>query len=513
MAAALVAAASAAARPDGDLRASGTLRVALAQDIDSLDPALAFTVSSWGIENATCAPLLRLASSRRGGIRLVPEAAVARPRVTDGGHTYTFTVRRGLRFSDGSAIAAANFAAAVARFRDPAMRSYALGLYADVVSIRATGRRLVVRLTRPNGDLPTRFALPWTCPVPRGFPVDPAGIDLLVGSGPYRVARRVRGERVVLEPNRFYAGPRRAGIARAELSVVGIGDAAVRAVEQGRADFTGNVPPELRQELVGRFGLGRQRLFRVPNAITFYVAMNTSRPLFRGNPRLRRAVNFALDRAEIVRATGNPLGYRRTDQLLSEALPGWRDADLYPLKGPNLRVARRLARGNLRGGRAVLYTGATPFWMRQAEIIRYNLRQIGLGVDVKPFAQSVLQARAGTPGEPYDLAAGLWIADFPDPANMILPLLSPENARKSSGNLNLSYFDDPGYGRRMVFSARLTGEARFRAFTRLERELLRDAAPVAPLFSASSFVFISPRVGCFHVDRVYWLDLAGVCVR
>ena len=61
-------------------------------------------------------------------------------------------------------------------------------------------------------------------------------------------------------------------------------------VEQGHADFTGTVPRELRQELVGRYGLGRQRLFRVPEAITIYVAMNTSRPLFRGNPRLRRAL-------------------------------------------------------------------------------------------------------------------------------------------------------------------------------------------------------------------------------
>ena len=284
-------------------------------------------------------------------------------------------------------------------------------------------------------------------------------------------------------------------------------------VEQGRADFTANVPRELRQELVGRYGLGRQRLFRVPEAITIYVAMNTSRPLFLGNARLRRAVNFALDRAEIVRATGNPLGFRRTDQLLSEAMPGWRDADLYPLKGPNLRVARRLARGNLRGGRAVLYTGATAFWMRQAEIIRYNLRQIGLDVDVKPFAQPVLAARAGTPGEPYDLAAGLWIADFPDPANMILPLLSPENARRASGNLNLSYFDDPFFGPRMAAASRLTGDARFRAFARLEREVLRDAAPVAPLFSASSFVFLSPRVGCFRVDPMYWIDLPSVCIR
>ena len=513
VAAALVAAAPAVARPDGGPQASGTLRLALARDIDSLDPALAFTVESWGIENATCAPLLRLAPAPSGGIRLVPEAAEAPPRVADGGRTYAFTVRRGLRFSDGSAITAANFAVALDRARDPAMRSYARTLYADVASVRATGRRLVVRLARPNGDLPTRFALPWTCPVPRRLPVDPAGVDLLAGSGPYRVARRVRGELVVLERNRFYAGPRRAAIARAELAVVGNGDAAVRAVEQGRADFTGSVPPELRQQLVGRYGLGRQRLFRVPNAITVYVAMNMSRPLFRGNPRLRRAVNFALDRAEIVRSTGNPLGYRRTDQLLSEALPGWRDADLYPLKGPNLRVARRLASGNLRGGRAVLYTGATPFWMRQAEIIRFDLRQIGLDVEVKPFAQPVLQAKAGTPGEPYDLAAALWIADFPDPANMILPLLSPENARRASGNHNLSYFDDPAYGRRMTAAARLTGDARFRAFGRLERELLRDAAPVAPLFSSASFVFLSPRVGCYGVDPMYWIDLTDVCVR
>src|SRR5262249_17180910 len=83
--------------------------------------------------------------------------------------------RSGLRFSDGSPLRAANFARALGRVLNPAMRSPGAEFFADVKSVTAHGLRLRIELSKPSGDLLTRLALPFACPVPLGFPIDPAG--------------------------------------------------------------------------------------------------------------------------------------------------------------------------------------------------------------------------------------------------------------------------------------------------------------------------------------------------
>src|SRR5206468_5632164 len=115
--------------------------------------------------------------------------------------------------------------------------------------------------------------------------------------------------------------------------------------------------PSLR--LVQKHGLTRSQLFPRPGLTLPMLAFNSSRPLFRDNVPLRRAVNFALDRAALV-ATGGPLASRASDQYLPSILPGFKDADIYPLKRANLERAKALGDGNLRDGKAVLYVNSSP---------------------------------------------------------------------------------------------------------------------------------------------------------
>ena len=82
------------------------------------------------------------------------------------------------------------------------------------------------------------------------------------------------------------------------------------------------------EAFAGRIG-SQNHLFTVPQPIVGYLALNTERPLFRDNPELRRAINYALDRPALARAFGIR-GARATDQYLPPGFPGYRDADLYP---------------------------------------------------------------------------------------------------------------------------------------------------------------------------------------
>ena len=178
-----------------------------------------------------------------------------------------------------------------------------------------------------------------------------------------------------------------------------------RAVEEGQADIFGGVLPfELQSLLVRRHGINRSRLFRIRGTVVYYLALNTSRPLFRGNVALRKAVNLALNRREIVRL-GWLLSHRPTDQIVPSWAPGWVDHHLYPLAGPNLKRARSLATGNLRGEGCALRGLRSPrSWSTRRNAIARQLGQIGLEVTVMPLAPAVLETRVGLPGAPYDMA-------------------------------------------------------------------------------------------------------------
>jgi peptide/nickel transport system substrate-binding protein len=219
----------------GNTTTSRTLGIVSAEDVDSLDPALASSYVSLPIVAATCSKLFdfgpRAAAPR-------PEVAAGLPDVSADGRTYTFTIRGGFRFSDGNNVTAANFAAAIRRVRNPAMRSPWASFTSDITHVAARGRRtLVVGLRRRAGDLVSRLASSWACPVPVGLPADPLGIDDIAGSGPYVVISRTAGREVVLRRNPFYRGPRLRRPDEVTVTIGGTAAANAAAVEAGRFDY------------------------------------------------------------------------------------------------------------------------------------------------------------------------------------------------------------------------------------------------------------------------------------
>jgi ABC-type transport system substrate-binding protein len=144
---------------------------------------------------------------------------------------------------------------------------------------------------------------------------------------------------------------------------VGIGMAqSVKEIEAGTADFAvGGLPPDQVASLAARYGpgspaarAGDQRHFVNRSLSIFYLALNTSHPLFK-DANLRKAVNYALDRRAIAQAAqGGGIPAQPTDQYLPPGIPGFRAIHAYPLT-PDLAKARALARGH-----AVLYMCAAP---------------------------------------------------------------------------------------------------------------------------------------------------------
>ena len=386
--------------------------------------------------------------------------------------------RSGCAADSGSATAtpvrASAFARAINRMLAPEMNSPGVQYARDIVG---AGRVLAGKADdrRRRGRAREHARRP--AHAPRARLPAPDGVDLLLrraadAARRPRGRRRLPGRRPVL---RHGVPARRAGRAPAEPRstaarrphhVDGFDvdlraaspQEVLRRVDRGDADWghtLAGIYFDPLSALVEKYGINRSQLFLRPGLTLRMLAFNSSRPLFRDNPSLRRAVNFALNRRAIVNGPGGPLASRPSDQYLPSTLPGFRDADVYPLERADLQRAKALANGNLRGGKAVLYVNSSPLPMAIGQLVKQQLAEIGLEVEVRGIpihsASAAYFKKLATPGEPWDLAFGLWSPSYVDPFAYINLLFD----RRFVGGTNFTRFASSPYDRADARAARL----------------------------------------------------------
>ena len=516
--------------------AGGVARFTVEQDFPTLDPSL---MPYFQILYATCANLVTYPDKPAPeGSRIVPEVAEAVPLPTRGGTTYTFKIRSGFRFSPPSnePVTAMTFKSTIERVTHPRLKSPLASLFGGIAGyeqyvagnadglsgIVARGSTLTITLSQPDGAFVANLASQAACAVPRDTPVDPGGINNIPSAGPYYLDSYTPRQQLVLRRNPNYAGDRPQRLDQIVFSI-GVNPArAVEMVEAGEADYIADgIPPDAAPTLESRYGPaseaaknGRQQYFISPANGLRHLHMNTSRPLF-SDVRLRRAVNYAIDRHALVGqgrrfSQANPFNVGSpTDDYLPPSVAGATDVRLYPLNGPDLRTAKRLA-GPVRDT-AILYAANIPPWPQEAEIIRRNLEPLGIDVQVKEFSIGEFFTRLGRRGEPFDLAVSGWGFPSTDPKDAIGMFdgatIGPNN------NFNLSYFDVPAFNRKLKAAATLSGARRYRTYGRIARKLQRDGVPVAPIATTASHDFFSARIGCHVFHPVWGISLAALCLR
>ncbi len=521
-----------------DVGTGGTLRIEGRSRFDYADPALAFFSSSWQLGEATCLRLYRYApqplSAPAAPAVLEPDAATGMPVVSAGGLTYSFTIAPGFRFSppSGEPVTAETFKSSFERALDPVMQSpaqlflgdvagvaeYIAGTASEISGIAADGSTLTITLVRPSGDLPAQLALTFFCALPIGTPRDPFGLPAPVPSaGPYYLTSFTGlGATAVRNPS--YRGPRASHFDAIEWVFGNTLEAALANVEAGASDMGSGLPASEVERLYAAYGpgspaaaAGRQRLFLVPNAVFWYLALNAERVF--ADERLRRAVAYALDRTALAALHG-PRAGTPTDQILPPALPGYVDRDVFPLT-PDLAAATALAASaGVTPATPItveMYTFNNQFGPAAAAAVQASLAPLGIDVHIQTFDRVVHHEKTTTRGEPFDITLTGWGADYLDPFNFLDPLLNGARIR-ATGNLNVSYFDDPVYNARLDAAALLpAGPARWAAYAELDRDL-SAAAPVIPYVNTNARLFYSDRIGC-HAVSPGMTALNELCLR
>jgi ABC-type oligopeptide transport system substrate-binding subunit len=237
-------------------------------------------------------------------------------------------------------------------------------------------------------------------------------------------------------------------------------------------------------QVAQRFGVNKSRFWVKPTSCVALSMFNNARGIFAGNGALRKAVNWALDRQKLAQEA-SPYAVRPWTHVLSPVMPGAITAKGLQPYGvrANLAKARKIARGHLRNGRIVIAFSGSVSRVRLAVDAL-----VGLGFDrdeivLRSVPTTEIYDVIGRPGADWDFATGSigWCTDFPDGASAL-------------AGLSRSFPANAKYERQLAAAQQLSGGKRYRAFGKLDVQIMRELAPVAPLWVWNNRYLFSSRV-------------------
>ena len=528
-----------AVRTSGLVHRGGTLTVLTSDPFDSIDPAVAWNLLSWNaliLTNDGLVTFKRVGGS--DGTRLVPDLALSVPTPTNGGRTYTFQLRRGIRYSTGGLVRTADFRRGIERalanpggfgpafltgivgsatcVKTPKRCDLSRGIVADPASNTVT-----FQLVAPDPDFLVKLAFPAAYAVPASTPLK-ARVPL-PATGPYMIASydAKRGVRLVRNPRfqEWYAAAQPDGSPNEiDWRFKVLPDAQRRAVEQGKADLAvdagsanqGLFPsPTLLAALRTRYA---SQLHVNPLATSYGVFLNTRLPPF-NDVRVRRAVSYAVDRNRMVDLRGGPDLWQPTCQLLPPNLNGYRRYCPYTrdpspdgrYTGPDFAKARRLVALSGTKGQEVIVAGiAGIFQPHGGDYLVSVLKSLGYRArfknykDAETYFSTVADSRRKIQVGPIG-----WAEDYPSPGNWFPVLLSCSSFTPGGhGNQNFAEFCDRHIDAEVARARSLQTTdpgAASRLWSKIDRDVV-DQAPWVFLQNPLAVDFVSRRVGNYQYN-------------
>jgi ABC-type transport system substrate-binding protein len=513
----------------------GILKASLFAGIENIDPQRSYYVPESQYEWLTQRPLLNFAHEEGArGYRLLNEGARSYT-VSRDGRTYTFHVRVGMRFSNGTPVTAANYKHTLLRILNPNVGSPIASFLTDPSSVNIPGAiaynttgkgsvsgiqtkgkyTLIIKLLKANALLPTLIAMIETGATPLNFPMKPiTSPGSVVSAGAYYVSSYTPDRSISIRRNKFYK-PLGAAAYPDNLSgidyAIGIQqDQALLLTKKGQLDWPADgLAPTAWGPLFAQYGTrGRARVFA--SSVVDYATLNTSKGVFT-NLNARKAVEYGLNRKSLVKIRGPRAGTPQCS-MLTPAIPGYKKCTLYPLGKQDLTKARALASGHT-GHINYWYTASTIGTLIQ-RLGASQLNAIGFNnIDTKPF-QSGLFTALGKKGNDYDFAIIGWQADFPDPYDYINKLLCGCTIQDVQNN-NTAYFSNKTADSLMNKAAQLRGSQRFSTYGDLDLKIQKTWAPTAPIDNRNDREFFSARVDTNSIatSPVYEIDLGKMALK
>lgn len=485
-------------------RMTGYVYYRLGAGLSTLDPALVVDVPGGQLAAKLFNGLVRLGE----GLRAEPDIASAWS-ISKDGLTYTFKLKKGVRFSNGKEVTAGDFKYSFERVLNPKVKSPNTWIFDKVAGARefmrgeARGLRgvsvlddytLEIRLSGPFLPFLGLLSMPPAYVVPEEE-VKKWGPDFSshpTGTGPFVMAKWLPGRHLRFDARADYFD-KPARVKGIFYRIIPEEMTAVMEFEVGNLDVLSIPASEY-----SRYGSSPKwsgLIDSIEGINTYYLGLNCSRPPF-DDPELRRAVNYAVDSKKMLESLHEGRG-RLASGPVPDMLRGWPAPERYrydPERAKKIIARRRLPEVNF-------FITADPQVVDIAEVIQAYLKEVGLRVKLRQLEWSAFK-EAVNKGE-ADMFWLSWWADYPDPENFLFPLFHSSN-HGPSGN-RVRYTNPKVDALIEAGQHALSKEEAGRFYEKAERIIVSDA-PWVFFWHRRDYTLRQPWVKNHKLHPVYSMD-------
>lgn len=525
------------AGPGGKAAQGGTLQVLQNAAYSHLDPARGF---DGGVNNFYRLIYRTLttqgAAPGAEGTKIVPDLATDTGKPSDGGKTWTFTLKDGLSFETGAPITSADVKWGVSRAWDPeigigspyakqlidAPATYQGPYKSGELPTIATpdAKTIVFHLKKPYADFGSVVAQNTFTPVPKGQGAGNQLDSKPISSGPYKVSEYKPGASLQLVRNdkwdkttddvrtanpdafQWTFGLDAATIDERMIAGQGTDADAIAGTVQA-ASVARIQTPQLKQRTMT--GLG---------GCTTYMGLNTTKkPL--NDVKVRQAINLAVNKQTVRDAVGGSTLADIATSIQPPTVTGRVDYDPYPSpdhKGDVEAARKLLTEAGLGGGFTMtLDTRAQPKMQAMAVAIQQALQPLKITVKINTIDTATYYEVIGTTSQQHDAAITGWCPDWPSGATFLPPLFDGRNIT-TKGNSNLAQLNDPGVNAKIDEIAKLTDvTAANAAYGDLDKQIM-ELAPVVPLLYEKVLMLVGGNIAGAYLHDGFsgGIDLVSV---
>ena len=462
----------------------GTLTMVSNGSFGTADPAQNYTLGEWQLLIITHDGLVGF--KRAGGPagnQIVPDLATSVPVPTNGGKTYTFTLRKGIKYSNGQPLKASDFVTVVKRqFTVPGPTTFYNGIVGatacaahptkcnlskGVVTNDATGT-VTFNLTAPDPEFLDKLALPFMLAVPGNTSLKNTGNNVPPGTGPYMFKSYNPNTSVVLVRNPYFklfsTAAQPAGYPNVIQEKFGLSlEDEVTAVENGQADLMFDqdlIPADRLNEVSTKYP--KQVHVQLLTA-DYYMALNVNIPPF-NNLKARQAINYAADRGAMVKEFGGPSLAAPTCQILPPNFPGYQPycpytagSDHTKWTAPDITKAKQLVAESGTKGQSVVVVGTTDeLGKALANQLVSDLNKIGYKATAHLLAAGPQYPYIQNSSHHVQIGYSQWFQDYPAASDFLNVLTGCSNFHPNSdASPNISGFCDKAIQAQMTKAANL----------------------------------------------------------
>lgn len=424
--------------------------------------------------------------------------------VSSDGLTYTFHLRKGVKFQDGTDFNAEAVKINIDRQLPPKVTedmAYASFVYGSVKEVQAVDTN-TVKITMKEASTPflSNLAMCLGAPI-----VSPKALtdyknnvnEHPVGTGPYTFVSWTKGQNIVLKRNDSYWGTK-ALTQNVIFKFITDNSARVVALNNGEADIIDGIDATVVKQIEG----SGNKIYEAPGMNINYMAYNTTKaPL--NNPKVRAALSQAVNVPELVKSLYQGYAEAATS-VMPSFMPGF-DKSIKQVAFDQAAAKSALTAAGVTSLHVITYTNSRPYntanGQALAEAIQGYFKNVGVTAKIDAFDWTTYKQKVKA-GD-YDVAFYGWIGDNGDPDNF-MSLMSDKDP-----SMNIARFDDAAY-KALIAKGLSTpnGDARNKVYTDIEK-MAAEKAVWLPISHAKTLVGYRSNVKDFNYHMTGVVFLAG----